>query len=240
MIYSLTSCKTIVYKVINDLQIGDKEVDWQDWLDWIADGLTDIGSYYQFLEKQATITIENHRGYLPCDFYQLIRILNKDMTRPTFNGSLIGNNTKEILNNRFTINDVNITNNMITAAIPQGELLLQYLAIPIDEDNLPMVPDDSSFRNALFWKIVYQLSIRGYEFRNPQLKDIQFTRSMWLKYCNQARASANMPDPDMYERLKNNWLRLVPDVDQYRKLFYSLGAQERLNLRGKDYNNLLR
>lgn len=240
MIYGLVSIKTVIYRVISDLGIGDKEVDWQDWVDWIADGLMHIGAYYQFTEKQESIEIEDYKGYLPCDFYQKIRILNTDMSRPNFNKSLVGSSENTINQNSFTSKDYNITNNMITTSFRTGTLLLQYLAIPLDDDRLPLIPDDVSYKDALFWKVVYHLSLRGYEFRNNQLSNIQFTRSLWLKYCMQARAGANMPDPDMYERLKNNWLRLVPDHNQYQKLFADLGAQEKLNLRGKDFNSLRR
>jgi hypothetical protein len=237
MIYELVSIKTIIYKVINDLGIGDKEIEWQDWVDWIADGLQHIGSYYQFQEKEEAIEIENYKGYLPCDFYQKIRIVNTNFSRPNHNKSLIGDDSKTIYNNSFTGNDYNINNNTITTSFKSGSLILQYLAIPLDKDKLPMVPDNVSFRDALFWKVVYHLSLRGFEFRNPQLRDLQFTRSMWLRYCNQARAEANMPDPDMYERLKNNWMRLMLDKNQYNKLFADLSNQENLNLKGKSFNN---
>lgn len=239
MIYQLTSIKTVIYKVINDLGIGDKDVDWQDWIDWIAEGLNHIGAYYQFTEKEIELEVENFKAYLPCDFYKQIRLLNKDTNYYlNRNENLQGSTDKVIDRNRFSISDYNVTHNTITVSFQSGTLLMQYLAMPLDEDQLPMIPDDVSYREALFWRVVYHLCLRGYEFKNPQLRDINFTKNMWNKYCIQARAEANMPDLDMLERLKNNWLRLKPDPNQYSKLFSGNGKQESLYLRGKDYFTL--
>lgn len=238
MIYQLTSIKTVIFKIINDLGIGDKEVNWQDWVEWMADGLNHIGAHYQFTEKEEELPVEDFKAYLPCDFYKKIRLFDKSTNYYlNTNENLIGTEKSKLDLNKFTNSDYNINHNTITVAFQTGTLVLQYLAMPLDEDQLPMVPDDVSYRDALFWKVVYHLSIRGYEFKNPQLRDINFTRSMWNKYCMQARASANMPDLESIERLKNNWLRLKPDVNQYGKLFSTNGNKENLHLRGKDYYN---
>jgi len=69
------------------------------------------------------------------------------------------------------------------------------------------------------------------------MNDINFTRMMWNKHCVRARAEANMPNADMLEQLKNNWLRFKPDLNQYKKRFYTNGTQEALRLNGKDMYN---
>lgn len=234
MIYKLTSVRTVIYQVINDLGIGDTEVPIDDIIEWTGKALQHIGSYYQLTEKQETIEIENYKGELPCDFYKMSRLLYNN-NRMRNNESLIGETSTEIGNNSFTNIDYNINHNVITTSFESGDVAIQYLAFPVDCDGLPLVPDDPSFMDACFWRCVYQLCLRGYEFKNTQLRDINFTKSMWNRYCRQARAEANMPDLDMYERLKNNYLRLKIDKNQHWKFFATNGDQEAMRLQGKEY-----
>ena len=102
----------------------------------------------------------------------------------------------------------------------------------VDETGLPMVPDDVSFRDALMWKCAYQLSLRGYQFKNPQLQDTEYCKFYWNQYCVQARANANAPDPDGMERLARIFTTLQPDYYQYSQDFAHLGGQGRINLNG--------
>ena len=148
-----------------------------------------------------------------------------------------GNNPFDVLNNKLQHNsnlghfktnnvtnlDYNINFDKITTAFESGIIEVQYIAMPIDEDGFPLIPDDQSFRDALFWKVAMQLCMRDPDlFKNPQLKNYDYVRSRWNFYCSQARASANMPDIHAMERLKNNFLSLIPrynaDLNNYAEL----------------------
>ena len=107
------------------------------------------------------------------------------------------------------------------------------MAFATDERGWPLVPDNVSFRDALFWKCAAQLSMRDPSvFKNPRLQDYEYCRQRWSRYCKQARAEANMPDVAMMERLKNNWLRLYNTVDQDAAGYAGIGKPQRLNMNG--------
>lgn len=230
MVYQLVSVHTIISSIVRKLNIGDAEVRWQDFIEEMAEGLVQIGSYYQFTEKFACIDIEDYKGELPCDFYKLIRITDHKLYLRN-NQTIIGDEN-QINRNKYTNRDINITHNNITVSFRNGKLELLYLAIPVDADGFPLVPDDPSFTNALFWKVCCMLSLQGFAFKNPQLKNYDYCKRKWDFYCIQARATANMPDPDMTERLKNNFLRLKTDPNQYLKYFATNGLPETLRLGG--------
>lgn len=233
MIYKLTSVKTVILQVVNDLGISDTEIPIDDFIEWIGKGLQHIGSYYQYTSKETVLQINNFKTELPCDFYKMQRMLYNDKYLSN-NENIVSTNTVDMNNNRYSNSDINIIGNVIITSFQTGTINIQYLSIPVDCDGLPLVPDDVSFQDALFWRCAYQLSLRGFEFRNPQLKDILFTKKMWNIYCGQARANANMPDLDMCERLKNNYTRFVRK-DEYINSFATLGQKEQLTLSGKNY-----
>ena len=279
MIYKLDSIDRVIARIVKDLGLGVDEIPYQDFVEWIADGLEHIGSYYQFQEKECNIIIENYEGMLPCDFYKSIRLLNKweiptpssggfyggslalalqklgidwskipaydqfhiidvaglssneaannGISNLSFNNNLIGNSQA----NKFTDVDYNINFNKVTTSFQYGILSLQYLAMPVDERGFPMVPDDVSFRDALFWKVAMQLCMRNPTLlANPTLQKFDYCQAMWYRYCGQARANANMPDLEGMIRIKNNWLRMVNNPDFDLQLFGPLGKQDTIKL----------
>jgi hypothetical protein len=285
-INKLDSIDTVINKVIRDLGLGENEIPYQDFVEWCAEALEDIGSYTQFEDKKGTIVIENYEGMLPCDLYKVVKLDIGCEINPTdggfYGGSLLNELNKAGVDyesfgyesfgayTRFrdlavpglvkpqnqyastieitrklshnpnlsmythTTLDYNVNFNQITTSFECGLIDIQYLAFPVDDRGYPLIPDNQSFRTALFWKIAYQLSIRNPKcIPNPVMQDPRYTKDEWNKYCMQARASANMPDLDGMIRLKNNWLRLHNTTDDDMDNFRSLGKQQRLNLDGR-------
>lgn len=284
MIYGLEKLDRVINKIIRDLGLGQEDIPFADFVEWIADALEHIGAYYQLQEKSCIVKIENHEGLLPCDFYKMIRLSQgcqfeqatdggfyagslvevlakagvdfekmpayeryvivgtkglqrtdiNDITQLTgvlnFNKNLIGN--PKITS--FTKSDINISGNRVMTAFPCGFLQLQYLAMPVDERGWPLVPDNVSFRDAMFWKCAYQLSMRSPDkMPNPRMKDLEYCKQKWNFYCVQARAEANMPDLAMLERFANQWMRLLNVTDLYTDGYRSLGKPSNLTLEGR-------
>lgn len=239
MIYNQVSIKEIIRRVTSNLRMREEDIPWNDFIEWIADGLSHIGSYYQYTEKQTSITIEDYKGQLPCDFVYMIRMLhNGYYDNPSEN--LITDNTlqnadldRQVNNQKVTARDYNINHNVITTSYRTGTLEIQYLAMPLDEEGYPMIPDDISYKDALFWKVIYHLSIMGYPFKNPMLSNIDWVKRKWDFYCVQARANANAPTLDTMQKLANNYLSLYPKYNQYYTMFASNGLRNILTLKGK-------
>lgn len=130
--------------------------------------------------------------------------------------------------------DYKVNFNQIVTSFCHGIIRIQYLAFPIDDRGYPLVPDSQSFRDALFWKIAYQIAIRNPMcLPNQMMRDVRYSKAEWNKYCMQARASANMPDLAQMERLKNNWLRLHNVLDEDANNYKDLGKQQRISLDGR-------
>ena len=284
MIYNMEKIDRVIDKLVRDLGLGQDNIPYADFIEWIADALQHIGAYPQFLQKSCVIKIEDYEGMLPCDLYKVIKMEKACEVRPgeggfyggtlvstlnklgvdyeslngyerykiiavpgiskidnnlgydeltnklQYNGNLIGDPTLH----RHTSNDFNVNFNKITTGFCYGFIEIQYLAFPVDERGWPLVPDDVSFRDALFWKCAYHMSMRNPEqLRNPRMQDMEYCRQQWNRTCVQARASANMPDLATIERLKNNWLRLHNETDLDRTGYKELGKQQRLNLDGR-------
>lgn len=116
----------------------------------------------------------------------------------------------------------------IKTSFASGVVCVSYQAFPTDEDCFPLVPDDISFKEALFWYIYKKLLLGGLP---PSINgiDYNYADNQWKYYCTQARNQANFPDIDDYESFFNSWVRLVPEVNNHSTFFQDLGKREDLN-----------
>ena len=115
----------------------------------------------------------------------------------------------------------------IKTSFESGKVCISYMAFPTDMDCYPLVPDDISFKEAMFWYIYKKLLLS-----NPSVKDngidYTFAEQQWKYYCTQARNAANYPDIDRYESFMNQWVRLVPNYNRHGEFFEELNTRENL------------
>jgi len=203
-VFKQVSIKVALRKIIADLgytSVSAEEFPWQDSIEWIAEALGQIGAYTQYQAKEIDLVVANYKSKLPCDFVHLKRIVNADYNAPqgTFdnmNRNLLVNNvdtddekTTRLQGNSNTDFDYNIVLDNIITNYKAGTLKIQYLAMPTDDEGFPYIPDNESYKEAFFWKVARQLSIRG---QLPN-KELTYERCdyEWNWYCGQARAEAN-------------------------------------------------
>ena len=105
---------------------------------------------------------------------------------------------------------------------------MSYAAFPIDEECYPLVPDDISFKEAMFWYVYKKLILLG---KNKGMNGIDyvFADKQWKYYCTQARNAANYPDLAKYASFMNQWVRLIPDLNNHESDFGEMGTRETLN-----------
>jgi len=135
--------------------------------------------------------------------------------------------------NETSVATFDLNNNHITLSVKEGVVCLAYLAIPTDDEGLPLIPEDTSYQLAvkkyLTMKIDY-IAWRKGELQNPIF---QHSEQEWQWYVGQAGNKAKMPNIDQMEGLKNQVMRLLPNVNHHETFFKSLGYPE---IR-KNFNN---
>lgn len=114
----------------------------------------------------------------------------------------------------------------IQTSFAEGSICLSYTAFPTDEQCWPLVPDDISFREALFWYIHKKLIMSGVKLQSAFTYEV--AEQYWFKYCTQARNAANYPDIPKMESFLDQWTRLVPTIDRSSTFFSDLNQREQL------------
>ena len=64
MIYNMEKIDVVIAKVVSDLGLGQDDIPYADFVEWMASALQHIGAYPQYQQKECVIPIENHEGLL--------------------------------------------------------------------------------------------------------------------------------------------------------------------------------
>lgn len=244
MINSHISIKAVIANIYRDLGLST-ELPTDDVIEWIGSALEFIGAYGQYEPKIAEFDIDEYKVKIPLDLYKLVYV--------TYNGYPLTFAGKHLGNNIFCPNctiptqDINTTNGTLSTSgcggatfylndtyiitsIQTGKICLEYIAIPVDEDGYPLVPDNVSYMKALTCYVTKMLDYREWRKGNIPDKVFQHSEKEWNWYCAQAKGAANMPDLGQLERLKNVMVRLIPKQNEFNTLFRTNGSQERRKL----------
>ena len=110
--------------------------------------------------------------------------------------------------------------------VPSGYLKLSYSAIPTDEDGYTLIPDLTSYTEAIYWYVTMKLKYP--EYLNGKLnREVYYDiRRSWNFYRNQAYAEALMPNEDGMESIKNNWNKIVPEFRDHNTFYSHTGERQ--------------
>lgn len=281
MINKLVSSKSVIAKIIADLDLQEEEIKISDFIEWIGEANEKIGAVTQCIQKDIVLKVSGYQAKLPSDLNNLYTVafsfksnggwipLKRSTSNFTLPDAITPSDTEMLINdndmiplvknlfgytndreaidklngntnvkpilstllNQYTVpsvngtmqfsNSTNFSNTLqymlkpgyIVTNVENGYIKLSYDAIAVDIDGYPMIPDNQSYFEAIYWyvtmKFKYPLYLNG---RMPQY--IYFDiRNSWNFYRKQAYAEALMPTQDELENIKNTWTKLVPVYD---------------------------
>lgn len=104
----------------------------------------------------------------------------------------------------------------ILTDFPDGTVTLYYRATPTDENGLPLIPDNSNYKEALYWYVRGKMIGAGFDDR---LVKMEYCDQKFEFYGARAIAEISYPSPDQMETRVNTFTRLVPKHDYFENYF---------------------
>lgn len=239
------SLKSIISKFYRDFGLKEED-DFINFIEWGAEALEQIGVFEQLNTENSEIDICFYKGVLPIDLVYINQVayLGKPLlpttntfgSIPTPNPSIPDDEGLSVNQDKieggafagverycdFPQDSYSIKNGYIHTSFQLGQVKISYQAIPMDEDLYPWVPDDISFREAVYRYMVYKYIYPQYIMGKVSENVYRDAESKWYWYCSQAGAKAQMPDLNKLESIKRSYLSLRPKPNQFRTFFEEL------------------
>lgn len=99
----------------------------------------------------------------------------------------------------------------------KGTVILHYVSIPLDKENFPLIPDNTSLREAILYYVCMKLLGRGIKTEIGKIYNYEQLRQMYERYMGYAMASMTFPSPDMLESWNQKLNDLMPNFKNYIK-----------------------
>jgi len=122
-----------------------------------------------------------------------------------------------------------LSNGKILFSFEKGFVAVSYVTMALDDDGMPLIPNDVSAREAvskyLIMKIMARQWYRGREgFQDKMTKAEQD----WHWYCKQYKSKMKMPDAEEYRKLMKQELRMFPvfTPDHFGSIGVDFAAKE--------------
>nr|DAO34817.1 MAG TPA: hypothetical protein [Crassvirales sp.] len=193
-----------------------------------------VGVPNEFEEKTVLIDIKDYRGCLPCDYYDMIQVRTYKegeycprvfrYTTDSFH-----NSPKKGDSDTWDLT-YKLQNSIIYTSIKEGTIEIAYHAIKVDKEGYPMIPENSSFIQALelyIKKKVFTILFDQGKINNAVLQN---TQQEYAWAVGQAQRDLTMPTIDQMESISNMWTQLLQRNNEHSKGMKPLGRREYIKL----------
>lgn len=192
-----------------------------------------IGAPTEFQEKTEYIEIQDYRGILPCDFYTMIQVRthNEGDEYPKvfrYADDSFHHSPNKDTNTQLDTWDLTykLQNSIIFTSIKDGIIEIAYNAIMVDKEGYPLIPENSSFIQALELFIKKKVFTILFDQGKIPPAVLQNTQQEYAWYVGQAQRDLNRVSVDKMESLSNMWCQLIQRNNEHTKGFKPLGRRE--------------
>lgn len=193
-----------------------------------------VGMPSIFLEKTEEIKIENYRGKLPCDFYEMIQVrtVRHSCNETHYEVFRYSTDSFHMSPNKTRDNDLTykLQGSCIFTSMKEGTIEIAYRAFNTDEEGFPLIPENGSFEEALELFIKVRHFTVQFELGKISAQVLQHTEQQYAWAVGQAQSDLVRPSIDQLQSFTNSWNTLIQRTTEHSHGFKNNGTQERIRL----------
>lgn len=235
------SIEPIISQVYRDMGMSDG-LDIGDAVEWAGEAMEFIGATVNLIDKVKSVDVKEFKASIPCDLHYINTIAGVSVTltdddcdvetqsytamrysTDSFHHWKCGKSEDSKCQSdlTYTINDDYIFTNF-----SEGRVLISYMGMPVDKRGYPKIPDDVKFKAAVAGHIKWKLGF--IQWMNGKLPGAIYQKLEQDRdwYIGAAQNRDKMPSMDEMESIKNNWIRLIPKINQHADGHKSAGSPE--------------
>lgn len=200
-------------------------------IQYTLDFISAMGLPNVYVDKIETIDIKEYRGELPCD------LISINQVRLHKNGIALRAMTDNF--NAYPTHDHNrdcsrgepsfkTQGRVIFTSIKEEKIDVSYKAIMLDDEGLPLIPDNSIFLKALELYIKKEWFTILFDMGKISPAVLNNTQQSYAFVAGQCNNEFLIPSVSEMEAITNSWNQLIPRTNEFRYGFKNLGSKEYL------------
>lgn len=214
-----------VRQILDDLLADDmmRGLSLERAVNYAAEFMQVVGMPPEFENKVEKVEIENWRGKLPCDLYEIVQVKDpKGFAYISAEGSFGNRNHPE----QYPAFTYRVKGDIIFTSTKSIDLLVSYLAIPTDDYGFPLIPENAAYIRAL--ELYIQKRYFTILFNNGKINQnvLANTQQEYAFYVGQAQSALIRPSLDQMESIKNMWTTLIPKMYKHADGFKTVNNPE--------------
>ena len=207
------------------------DIPFETILDYTFEFIKIVGMPKAFLEKTAIIEIEDYRGLLPCDLYDIIQIRTTDgyyFRQSTDSFHMSPNKEREGHIKRNTGITYKIQGSCIITSIPKCTIEIAYRAFALDEEGMPLIVDNGTYARALQEYIKRECFTDLFDQGKISTQVMQHTEGRYASFVRSAQSDLVKISLDQWESISNMRSKLMDSRRDHSNGYVSMGAKQYL------------
>lgn len=220
--YNYINIREVLNRVLRHPLLQD--VTLEQAVQYTIDFIGVFGMPRLYQDKEVIVTVDNHRGKLPCDLISINQVKKSD-------GICLRSMT-----DNFYPNDNNgeltfkTQGQILFTSLKTGELIISYKAIPVDEDGLPLLIDNPVFLKALESYIKREVFTILFDMGKISPAVLQNTQQQYAWLAGQLQSEFTIPSVSEMESISRMWNTLIQRTGEFDNGFSSLGNKEHIKI----------
>ncbi len=223
--FNYVNIKEVLSRVMRHPLLSDLNL--ETAVQYVVDFIACMGLPDIYIDKVETISIDNYRGKLPCDLVAInqVRSAKNEVCLRSMTDNFNGMQSED--RGEYTFKT---QGSVIFTSFKTGDIEISYKAIPVDDDGLPLLPDNPIFLKTLELYIKKEWFTILFDMGKINSAVLQNTQQEYAFKAGQCNNEFIIPSVSEMESLTRMWNTLVPRVSEFDKSFKHLGNKEYIKL----------
>lgn len=219
--YNYINIREILSRILRHPLLTDLTL--ESAIQYTLDFIACMGLPRTYIDKYTIVDIREYRGKLPCDCIAInqVRECKTGTCLVSMTDNFNGTHTED-----KSIKSFKTQGMMIYTSFREGQIEISYKAIPMDNEGLPLLPDNPIFLKALELYIKKEWFTVLFDMGKISPAVLQNTQQEYYFKAGQCNNEFMIPSVSEMESITNMFNQLIPRVTEFNKGFRHLGDKE--------------
>jgi len=177
-------------------------------------------------DKQAEVEICDYRGKLPCDLISIDMVKDCKTNIPLRSMTAVFNPGGKYYNHLRQEPQFKTQNRTIITSFPEGKVIIAYKAIPVDDEGLPLLVNNTKYLKALELYVKCQLFTMLFDEGKITQQVLSHTEQEYGWAAGQLEEEFKTPSVSEMQSITNSLHQIFHRQDEFYNRFESLGNKE--------------